>query len=100
MLPLRGAERGEAMLAGLAFLVIGAVLGAFLRLPGFMAAAVFVLACYAFIAWDQSLAALGFDMLIGLLAIQIGYALAILGRLFLKDRRSNLGGSSDKSERI
>lgn len=88
------------MLAGLSLLLIGAILGAFLRLPGFMAAAVFVLACYAFIARDQSLAALGYDMLIGLLAIQCGYALAFLGRLFLKDRRSQLHGSSDKSERI
>lgn len=88
------------MLAGLSLLLIGAILGAFLRLPGFMAAAVFVLACYAFIARDQSLMALGYDLLIGLLAIQCGYVLAFLARLLLKDRRSQLHGSSDKSGRI
>lgn len=90
------------MLAGLSFLVIGAVLGVYLRLPGFMAAAVLVLACYAFIAPHDSLAAFGFDMLIVLLAVQCGYALAFLARLFLKGagRRSQLSGSADKGEQL
>ena len=102
MLPLTGAERGEAMLAGLSFLIIGAVFGAYLRLPAFMAAAVIVLACYAFIAPHESLAAFVYDMLIGLLAVQCGYALTFLARLFLKGagRRSQLSGSADKGEQL
>jgi hypothetical protein len=88
--PTQVAPRGMGMSAGFVFLIVGVVLGAFLRLPVFMGVAVLVVATYGWNFRHHPLETVGCAMLVGLLAIQCGYALMIVASLMFKAGRRRL----------
>jgi len=89
------------MLAAFAFLLLGALFGGFFRLPAFMVLVLLTLAAYAFWQRHDPAAMLGLEILVALVALQAGYALAIVARLLLNARASRassdtgLGGEQD-----
>jgi hypothetical protein len=78
------------MVAGFFFLILGAILGAFLRLPAFMALSVLLLAVYGGTLRHNPIQDVGLDVLVGLLAIQCGYVLTIIAHLLLSSGRRSL----------
>ena len=87
------------MVAGFLLLIIGVVFGACLRLPAFMEVAVVILVIYGWTLRHHSVEAVIYNLLIGLLAIQCGYALTIVGRLLLKVGTRRFGSAANNSEK-
>ena len=72
-------------------LLIGATLGAVLRLPAFMAAAVLILAGYGWSLRHHAVGTIAYELLVGLLAVECGYALTIVARLLVRSQVRRMG---------
>ncbi len=89
------------MFPELLVLIVGIGLGACLRLPAFMGATVFVVAAYGWASRHDPLEVILYDVLVGLVAIQCGYALTIVARLLFKSvsRRLRSRPATENPER-
>lgn len=75
------------MLAGISLLILGGVCGTILRVPAFIALNAVILAIYGWALRREAAAQIAGKLVVALLAIQCGYALAILARLLFSRMR-------------
>jgi len=71
------------MLAGISLLILGALCGTILRVPAFLMLNALILAVCGWYLRHESVTQISLRLIIGLLAIQCGYASTILARLLL-----------------